>query len=203
MPKRRVAGDDERPVLDHRREIAERNVLTILDAADRLLDRRSQASIAAVAVEAGLSRVTVYAHFRTRDKLLEAVVERAVQRTMSLFDDAHLDEHPALDALERLISLAWQELDTHHGRVQAALQQLSPTALTRSHEAALHRLGNLVERGRRDGTIRRDLPTAWLVAAFIALMHASAEQVNAGQADPSSALALLSSTIRELFAGTR
>ena len=66
---------------DHRRAVAERNVEAILDAAERLLERRLQATISAVAAEAQLSRVTVYAHFPTREQLLEAVAERAVRTT--------------------------------------------------------------------------------------------------------------------------
>jgi TetR/AcrR family transcriptional regulator, mexCD-oprJ operon repressor len=75
-----VAPQMAEPATDHRRAIAERNVEAILDAAEQLLERRSQATIAAVAKEAGVSRVTVYAHFATREKLLEAIVERAVER---------------------------------------------------------------------------------------------------------------------------
>ncbi len=93
----------------------------------------------------GPAQLTVYAHFPNRDTLLEAVVERAVQRTMALFDDAQLDNGGALECLERLILLAWRELDAHHGRVQAALQQLSPAALT--HPAA-----EQVNTGQTDGT---------------------------------------------------
>jgi AcrR family transcriptional regulator len=52
----------------------------ILDAAEVLLERGGQASITAVAAEAGVSRMTVYAHFPTRQDLLGAVVERAAMR---------------------------------------------------------------------------------------------------------------------------
>ncbi len=49
--------------IDHRRATAERNVQAILDSAEQLLERREPVSIAAVATHAGVSRVTVYAHF--------------------------------------------------------------------------------------------------------------------------------------------
>ena len=48
----------------YQRQVAERNVEAILDAAEELL-QQGQANISAVAVLAGVSRVTVYAHFPT------------------------------------------------------------------------------------------------------------------------------------------
>jgi len=99
------------PAPDYRRVIAERNIEAILDAADRLLGRGSQLTIAAVAAEAGLSRVTVYSHFLNLEALLEAVVERAVKRTMALFDQAVLENVTPLEAVERLLHLGLAELD--------------------------------------------------------------------------------------------
>ena len=63
---------------DRRRAIADRNVHAILDAAEELLRNHAPVTIAAVASQSGVSRVTVYAHFATGEALLEAVVERAV-----------------------------------------------------------------------------------------------------------------------------
>jgi TetR/AcrR family transcriptional repressor of mexCD-oprJ operon len=56
---------------DHRRATAERNVTAILDAAAELLSEQGPASIAAVAAQAGVSRVTVYAHFLTWEALTD------------------------------------------------------------------------------------------------------------------------------------
>jgi TetR/AcrR family transcriptional regulator, mexCD-oprJ operon repressor len=187
--------------IDHRRAIAEHNIEAILDAADRVLGRRSQASISAVAADAGLSRVTVYSHFPNRDALLEAVVERAVKRTMALFDEADLESSSPLEALQRLTALGWQELDRNQARVHAALQQLSSAALTRAHQTVASRLHDLVERGRKDGTFRTDLPTDWLVTSWLALIHAAAEEVHSGRTEATEAQAVLNATIRDLFLG--
>jgi TetR/AcrR family transcriptional repressor of mexCD-oprJ operon len=188
---------------DHRRAIAERNVEAILDAAERLLERHAQASIAAVASEAGVSRVTVYAHFPKREQLLEAVVERAVRRTGDAMDAIEPDSDPPLAALARLIATGWRELDHNRAIAQAAAEQLSPAALMRAHEAALRHLRQLVERGRAAGDFRSDLPTDWLVSSALALMHACGDEVRAGRIDPERALALLTTTIRDLLVGPR
>ena len=49
---------------EHQQAIADRNVTAILDATEELLAQRGQATISAVAKHSGVSRVTVYAHFR-------------------------------------------------------------------------------------------------------------------------------------------
>src|SRR5215470_11858376 len=75
----------------YQREVAERNVEAILDAAEELLQSQGHASISAVAAQAGVSRVTVYAHFPTWAALLESAVERAVGRTMTALQSVHPD----------------------------------------------------------------------------------------------------------------
>jgi TetR/AcrR family transcriptional repressor of mexCD-oprJ operon len=186
--------------IDHRRAIAERNVDAILDAAELLLQRRAQASIAAVAAEAGLSRVTVYAHFPTRAQLLEAVVERAVRRTITALEQAEPEQGSPAEALERVVAAGWRELDRNRGLAAAALADLSPTALRRAHRAAYRRLGELIERGRSDGSFRTDLPTDWLITSALALIHAAGDEVRAGRITQAAALRFLAASIHSLLA---
>ncbi len=197
------ANELPQPSRDYRRAIAARNVDAVLDAAEALLDRGSQVSITAVAAKAGLSRVTVYAHFATLEALLEAVVERAVIRTMALLDEADLERGSPVDALERLIAVAWRELDRNRSLARAAAQQLSPTAMARAHEAAHRRIGELLERGRSKGAFRTDLPADWLVTCALALVHACGDEVRAGRMDAEEALDVLTRTIRDLVVGPK
>ena len=66
--------------------------------------------MSAVAAQAGLSRVTLYAHFPTWETLLEAAVERAVRRVMTALEATRPDEGPPIEALDRLLAAAWQHL---------------------------------------------------------------------------------------------
>ena len=188
----------ETPVTDHRRATAHRNVQAILDAVEDLLERREQPTISAVAAQAGVSRVTVYSHFPTSEALLEAVVQRAVDRTAVVLDAAQPDSGPPLDALHRLLAAGWRELGRNGEIAAAAATQLSPAALTRSHETAHQRVRELVDRGQADGSFRTDLPAGWLVTSCFALIHACADEVRAGRIEPQSALDVLTATIRDL-----
>jgi TetR/AcrR family transcriptional regulator, mexCD-oprJ operon repressor len=193
MAAQRAAG--------YQRAIAERNVAAILDAVEQVLEERAAASISAVAARAGVSRVTVYAHFPTWEALLEAAVERAVHRTMAALEAAEPGSGPPVQALERMLTAAWWHLARYSAMAQAVAEQLSPEAVTRTHQAAHQTIGALLERGRADGSFRTDVPAAWLVASCIALGHALAEEVRTGRIDERDAPRIFAVTVRDLFTG--
>ncbi len=184
---------------DHRRAIAERNVESILDAAERLLEHGEQATISAVAAEAGLSRVTVYAHFPAREDLLKAVAERAVRLAAVDLAAARLDEGSATEALDRVVTLSWQVLDRRQAMARATAELLSADDRQHLHEALLAEMRRLVERGRAQGIFRADLPTEWLVVSFYALLHAAGDKVRAGRLAAGAAPDVLRTTLRDLF----
>lgn len=179
--------------------MAERNVEATLGAAEDLLERRAPATIAAVASEAGVSRVTVYAHFPTREQLLEALVQRAVQRATASLEAAQPDAGSAVAALERMVAGSLEELGHHVAIAQAAAQELSPDTLRRAHETSLAAMRRLVERGRRTGEFRTDLPADWQVTSFYALLHAAGEDVQRGRADAATASDVLTRSLRDLI----
>ena len=124
---------------DPRQAIANRNVEAILDGTERLLGRREQATIAAVAAEAGVSRPTVYAHFPDRERLLEALVERAVRNAMAAIESAEPDRGPAAEALQRLLAASWQELGRHEDIARASAAALRWTTPLRNLSAGHRR----------------------------------------------------------------
>src|SRR5215211_7210920 len=137
-----------KPATDHRRAVAERNVEAILDGAERLLQRGKQASVSAVAAEAGVSRVTVYAHFPGREQLVEALVARAIRRASKAIEAAEPDRGPPVDALRRVLAAGWEELGRHEEIARAAAAELSADAMRRAHETARELIRRLVDRGR-------------------------------------------------------
>ena len=186
----------------YQREVAGRNVEAILDAAEELL-AQGHANISAVAARAGVSRVTVYAHFPTWTALLEAAVERAVRQTMTALQSVHPDDGRPIEALDRMVAATWQHLARYQAMAAAVAELLTPEAVTRTHQAAHHTVGALAERGRADGSFRTDLPAGWLVTASIALVHACSDGVRAGHIDERDAVRILTTSVRDLFTGTQ
>lgn len=186
---------------DTRKATAERNVEAILDGAERLLRQGRAATITGVAKEAGVSRVTVYAHFDDRQRLVEAVVTRAVDHVMASLAAARPADDPAAEALERLIAASWEQLAGNQEIGRAAAAELSADAMRRAHEGARAVLQELIERGRREGAFRTDMPAEWLITSFLALIHAAADEVRGGTLDSGAALDVLLVTVADLFAG--
>jgi TetR/AcrR family transcriptional regulator, mexCD-oprJ operon repressor len=186
---------------DRRRETAERNVEAILDAAEGLLRDGEQPAVSTVAARAGVSRPTVYAHFGDRERLIAALVERAVTRTIEALAAAELDRDPPVDALRRMLATSWRRLDRDEGLARASASALSPEAMRHAHESIRATIGELTRRGRAEGAFRTDLPADWLIAACLALIHAAAEEVYEGGLDQGTALELLTASVVELFVG--
>jgi TetR/AcrR family transcriptional repressor of mexCD-oprJ operon len=187
----------------YQREVAGRNVEAILDAVEELLQSQGHANISAVAAQAGVSRVTVYAHFPTWTALLEAAVERAVRRTMTALQSVHADDGPPIAALERLLAATWQQLARYGAMAAAVAELLTPEAVTRTHQAVHHTVGALLERGQADGSFRTDLPARWLLTASVALVHACSDEVRAGHINEHDAIRILTTSVRDLFTGTQ
>src|SRR4051795_5922908 len=93
-----------------RRADAERSSAAVLSAAIDLLGRRPQANMAEIAVAAGVTRQTVYAHYASRDRLLAAILEHVTAETITIFDGLELADLSAPDALGRWVNASWQVL---------------------------------------------------------------------------------------------
>ena len=130
-----------------------------------------------MAAQAGVSRVTVYAHFPAWTALLEAAVERAVRQTMTALQSVRPEDGPPVEALDRMLAATWQHLARYRPMAAAVAELLSPEAVTRTHQAVHHTIGALLQRGQADGSFRTDLPARWLLTASIALVHACSNEV--------------------------
>jgi AcrR family transcriptional regulator len=183
-----------------RRADAERSVAAILDAAERVLAGRPEAGIGEIATAAGLTRQTVYAHYRSRDALLQAVAERALQQTVAALDAAEPQRGPPAEALDRLVQ-AWWGAVARHARVLEGLAAAYPSAeaIHVLHAPVLERLLGLVRRGQRSHEFDSDVPAGWLAVAFLGLMHAAADEVAAGRLDEADARGALERSVPRLF----
>jgi AcrR family transcriptional regulator len=115
-----------------RRQEAQRNLETIVDAAVEVLGRRPDANMTDVARASGLSRQTVYAHFASREQLIDAAVGRAMDQAVARIDSVSPDEGRPQDALRRVLDVSWSSVATHGALLDAALSALPPETSTRA-----------------------------------------------------------------------
>jgi AcrR family transcriptional regulator len=132
-----------------------------------------------IARAAGVSRQTVYAHFPTREALLDAVIEHATAEVTAAFDAAGLDNLPPPAALIRLLDAGWQVTARYpfvwHLPAVNAAQDAS------RHAPVLDRMLQLIRRGQETGDFDATLPPGWLLTASLALGRAAEQEVKAGR----------------------
>ncbi|MDV9169078.1 TetR/AcrR family transcriptional regulator [Streptomyces sp. W16] len=174
---------------------AERSIASIVSAALECVRADPQASLSAVARAAGVSRGTLYAHFPTREALLEAVVELSVATAAEALEKERLDEGPADEALARLIRSSWHVLDEHSSVFAASSEALTAERQRDNHERVLAPVEQLIFRGQQEGTLRADMPVKWLVAVLYNLMHTAAAEVRAKRLSARSAPEILVETL--------
>jgi TetR/AcrR family transcriptional regulator, mexCD-oprJ operon repressor len=163
-----------------KRADARRNIEAILDAATSCLAADPDCSVGEIAAAAGVGRVTLYGHFKSRAALVDAVVTRAMADTDAALEAVDLIGDPR-EALARLIEATWQLTDRFGALVVAAEQVLSPERMQQVHAGPMQRVDGLIARGQAEGVFRNDLPKDWLVATLHALVHAAAQATATGQ----------------------
>jgi AcrR family transcriptional regulator len=188
------------PTVDHRRATAERNMTAILDATERLARDRRTFSMAAIASEAGVSRVTLYAHFDKLPDVIEAAVARGVHTALRTLESAKLADGPADRALSRMVDASWEYLAQQDALARAAAEHVSPQRLQHAHEPLLAQVRELVERGREERVFRTDLSVDWLVHLIYTLFHAAADHARAHGLERADARDMVQTTIRDVVA---
>jgi len=154
-------------------------VTAILQAAVHVLNADAGASVEDIARAAGVSRQTVYAHFSSREALLNAVTERATAEAVAAFEAAGLDEAPPAEALTRLLHDGFQASARYpflwHLPAVSAGEDLD------RHGPVVELLQKIIRRGQESGDFDRGLSPDWLVTAALALGRAAEDEVKAGR----------------------
>lgn len=150
-----------------------------------------------IARAAGVSRQTVYAHFPSREALLDAVVERAAAEAMAAVEAAGLDEAPPAVALTRLLDAGWQVAARYPFLWH--LPSVSRDEDADRHGPILDRLLEVIRRGQEGGDFDRGLPPAWLLAAGLALGRAAEDEVKAGRMTIEEATSAVHHSFLRLF----
>ncbi len=182
------------PVPRAQRADARRSIERILDAAVDELARDPEASMSAIAERAGVVRATVYVHFPTREALIAAVTERAMRESAEAIQAAAPDDGDPLEALERVLSAAWQVLARHHALVVINTRGESE-AVREMHGPVLGPLEPLLRRGQDAGVFDAEVNTDWLLTVTLELIHAASREITAGRMSHDEAEAALRSAV--------
>ena len=110
------------------------------DQASDPLDERAEQKPAQGVVDAsvaGVGRVTLYGHFPSRQKLLDAVFAHALAKADTALHAEVIDHGAASEALSRLIRSSWPILAQHRGLLAAAQRDLPPARIGQHHDQTM------------------------------------------------------------------
>jgi AcrR family transcriptional regulator len=165
---------------------ARRNVRRILEATTELIATDPGASMERVAAAAGVSRATLYHHFRSRDALMDKLTDQSIGEVTTAVAAARPAEDNPAQAMERVLRAAWQVIGRYRGLV-IVNQRLERAELRARLGPALAPIRSLIRRGQRDGSFDPDLPVEWLLSTILDLIHAASREVTGGVMDASAA----------------
>lgn len=147
--------------------LRERVAAAIIEAAAAVLAQRGDtASMSDVANAAGVARATVYRYFPNRDALLQALGSFAVREAGSGLAAARLDEVAIDEAFSRAVR-ALVLVGDYFVVLARERARVDPAEFERHVGGVLFAL---IERGRKLGEIRQDLPVGWLVETLIGVI---------------------------------
>lgn len=195
MPSNASRAAAARPL----RADARRNVAAILEAATSCLARDPEVSVADIAAAAGVGRITLYGHFKTRTELIDAVLVQVIERSDAALAATDTSGEPT-EALARLVGASWRIVHDFRNILVAAQRELPAERIRGVHDRVLHRAQDILARGRDAGAFRTDLPMEWQLTTAMALMHAAAEDVTNGRVKAEDAAGLITATLLSAFA---
>jgi AcrR family transcriptional regulator len=191
-----MSSADARP---RRRADAERSIARIVSAARASLSRDPDATVDDIAKAAGVGRMTLYGHFRTRPELVEAALADALRDGEQVLAGIDL-AGDARQAMSRLLASSWS-LVAESAALLTAAQRVLPTGRLRElHTGAADRVEQLIHRGQRQGVFRTDLPVTWLVSAVHYILNGAAEENRLGRLDPASTSGVVTATVQSMLA---
>lgn len=150
---------------------AARNRGSVVAAAARAFAAGEDASMRAIAREAGVGVATVYRHFPTRESLVDAVYADQVRR---LVDGAHelLDGLAPAAALRRWMDLFADWVATKQGMLPTLLAMVDAgqIAHAQSREELLQAISAILEAGRAAGEVRGDVDAEDVAASLAGIL---------------------------------
>ena len=157
----------------------------ILEAAFQTFNEKPGASLGDVATRAGVGRATLHRHFRSRQDLMVALAQTALEELNDAVGAAAGAAQSHTDglrlALAAIIPLASRQWFLSHEPVE------DDPEIAAAYAADIAELHMEIEHARSEGSFASDLPTRWIAQTYENLIYAAwtmvrDEEATSGQA---------------------
>ena len=175
------------PKLDAR---AERSQKALLRAGLELLNANPDAALSDIANHAGVGRTTLYRQYETREKLVHAIAVHCLETFEEVNAPIERQATSAIDAVRLLFELEMpltQELQFLMHLDQLAANDPTIAAISKEQTQQMY---DLVELGKKEGSIDQSLPTSWVAHLIDGLFIAGWVQLQDGAHTPRQVAAL-------------
>ncbi len=175
---------------------AVRNRERIVETATRVLASNTSASLEEIAGECGLTRVTLYRHFRTREALVNAVYARALDSLEEALAAASLEDETTGHGMQLVVEALFAVADRQTILVAGPSADYGDPALSRAFDDSLAPVRDLIRRGQAAGEVDPELPDWWLADMAFDLIIAASWRAKAGQLERDRIVPLVLETLR-------
>jgi AcrR family transcriptional regulator len=168
-------------VVELRTRDADRTQQEILRAAmDEFSERGlGGARIDSIAERAGVNKRLIYYYFGAKDELFLAVLEQTYADIREAERDLHLETANPADAVRRLVAFTWNHYLTHpefltllnSENLHRARHLKDSTRIREMNSPLIQTLGDVLERGRRDGVFRGGVDALQLYISIAGLAY--------------------------------
>lgn len=169
------------PIVELRTRDAERTRQVILRAAmHEFADKGlGGARIDAIAERAGINKRLIYYYYDSKDGLFLAVLEQTYDDIRSAEQALHLESDDPVEAVRRLVAFTWNHFVTHpefltllnNENLHRARHLKQSTQIRAMHSPLIHTLGDVLERGRRQGLFRGGVDPVQLYISIAGLAY--------------------------------
>ncbi|SMF64513.1 TetR/AcrR family transcriptional regulator [Pseudobacteriovorax antillogorgiicola] len=137
----------------------------ILEAAVEVFGWGPSSSLEAVAKKAGITRMTVSRHFKSKDVLLLEAREYCIDLFQKVIDEAVASQQSSIDKLTQIL-VNYVPLHSHYiFLIRAVAGEIEDDGNQRLRKQVAS-VCQITEQAKTDGYIRKDFPTAW-VSSFL------------------------------------
>lgn len=167
------------PAAPERQRDADRSQAQILTAA---CDEFSElgfdgARMEGIAARAGVNKRLIYYYFKDKDQLFQAVLEQAYRHIRNAEQQLRLLDLPPADAVRRLVEFTW-DYSLKHPEFKSLLasanlhkaRHLRESQARELNSPVIATLGQVLERGRREGVFRGGIDPTQLYISIASLV---------------------------------
>lgn len=168
-------------VVELRTRDAERTQQAILRAAmAEFADKGlGGARIDAIAERAGINKRLIYYYFEGKDRLFLAVLEQTYDDIRGAEQALHLEEQNPVEGVRRLVAFTWHHYVKHpeflhllnSENLHRARHLKQSSRIREMNSPLIQTLGEILERGRRDGVFRGGIDPVQLYISIAGLAY--------------------------------